>query len=116
MQANNKQRIIICGKSIFLSAIEAGLAALPELEVIHFHPHLPGAMKRIADLEPDMIVVEQNNTHSDLILALLNQNLSLVELDEAGQGTFLTGRKLPISDAEDMAHFLEQIVVTADDP
>ncbi len=115
MQANNRQRIIICGTSIFLSAIEAGLTALPELEVIHFHPHLPGVVERIADLEPDMIVVEQNDTHGDLALALLNRSLPLVELDAlTGQGTFLTGRKFPISGAEDMTRLLKQVVVTAD--
>ncbi len=118
MQANtNRQRIIICGTSIFLSAIEAGLATWPGLEVIHFHPHLPGAVERIADLEPDMIVVEQNESHSDLTLALVSRSLPLVELDAlTGQGTLLTGRKLPISGAEDMVRLLEQVVITADDP
>ncbi|MCP4542718.1 MAG: hypothetical protein GY832_36815 [Chloroflexi bacterium] len=113
MQANNnRQRIIICGTSIFLSAIEAGLAAWPGLEVIHFHPHLPGVVERIAALEPDMVVVEQNDAHGDLVLALLSRGLPLVELDaQTGQGTFLTGRKFPISGAEDMVRLLKQVVI-----
>jgi len=115
MQANNNtQRIIICGESIFLSAIASGLTALPGLEIIHFHPHLPSIVERMADLEPVMIVVEQNDAYSDLILILLSQDLPLVELNiRAGQGTLLTGRKFPVSSAEDMVRLLEQAVVFA---
>ncbi len=111
MQKNkHTQRIIICGESIFLSAIESGLATLSGLEVIHFHPHLPDVVARMADLKPDMIIVEQNDTHGDLALALLSRDLPLVKLDaQTGQGTFLTGRKFPISGVEDVTRLLDQV-------
>ncbi len=108
MPANkHTHRIIICGESIYLSAIESGLAALPGLETVHVRPHLPDVVTRMAELEPDMIIIEQNDTHHDLIPALLSRGLPLVELDaRAGQGTFLTGRKVPISGAEDVVRLL----------
>ncbi len=51
--------------------------------------------------------LEQNDTHRDLTLALLSRGLPLVELDaRAGQGTFLTRRKVPILGAADVARLL----------
>ena len=55
------QRVVICGQSIFLLAIEAGLAALPEVEVSRFDSRLPAVADRIAALEPDVVVVERNS-------------------------------------------------------
>ena len=59
--------------------------------------------------------MEQNDTHDDLALALLSWGLPLVELDaRTGQGRLLTGRKFPISGAEDMARLLEQVLMATD--
>ena len=55
------QHVVICGQSIFLLAIEAGLAALPEVDVARFNPHVPAVADRIATREPDVVVVERDN-------------------------------------------------------
>jgi hypothetical protein len=107
---NPTHRIIICGQSIFLMAIEAGLSNRSELEVIRLQPHSPDVTERIAALKPNLVVVEQNSTCNQLILALLSRDLALVELNEKGQGTLLTRRDVSISNPTDLTRLIEQVL------
>jgi hypothetical protein len=92
-------RIVICGQSVFVMAIEAGLAALPDVEVIRLHAYLPTLIERINALQPDMVVIEHDQNRSDLALALLSRGLPLIVLDgEQTQGLLITGRTFPVSD------------------
>ncbi len=103
-------RIIICGQSIFLMAIKAGLAALPEVEVERVTPCLPDLVKQVMAKQPDLIVIEENNGHGDLALTLLSRGLNIVEINpNSSQVTLLTGRRYPITELEDMVHLIEQI-------
>jgi ABC-type Fe3+-hydroxamate transport system substrate-binding protein len=103
-------RIALCGQSLFLTAIEAGLATLPGIEVTRFHPHLPGAAERIMALKPDLVMMEQDKGDSDLALVLLNGGLPLVELDtQHQQAMLLTGNSFSISDTTDLIRLIEQI-------
>jgi hypothetical protein len=86
-------------------AIEASLAALPEVEVIRLHAHLPALLERIIALQPDMVVIEHNQNRSDLALALLNRGLRLVVLDsEQPQGLLITGHTFPVSDLAELTN------------
>lgn len=92
-------RIAICGQSLFVLTVEASLATLPDVEVIRFHPHLPSLLDRILALQPDIVVIENNQSRSDLALALLSMDLPLFVLNsEQMQGTLVTGQPFPISD------------------
>ncbi len=103
-------RIILCGQSIFLMSIEAGLAALPEVEVIRVSSYLSAIAERIEARQPNLVVLERNSDSSDLALALLSRSLPVVELHpQTEQVTFLTGRQLQISRPEDMVELIEQI-------
>lgn len=103
-------RVALCGQSVFLIAIEAGLAALPGVEVTRFNPHLPAAAERIMALKPDLVMMEQDKGDSDLALVLLNGGLPLVELDtQHQQAILLTGNVFSISDTADLIRLIEQI-------
>ncbi len=103
-------RIIICGESIFLMSIEAGLAALPEVEVERVTLYLPDLVEQVMDKQPDLIVIEENGSNGDLALALLSRGLSIVKIHpNSSQVTLLTGRRYPITELQDMVHLIEQI-------
>lgn len=96
-------RIVICGQSVFVMAIEAGLAALPEVEVTRLHTYLPALLERITTLQPDMVIIEHDQNCSDLALALLSRGLPLVVLDsQQTQGLFITGCAFPVSDLTEL--------------
>lgn len=92
-------RVVICGQSIFVLAIEASLAALPGVEVIRLHAHLPALLERITMLQPDVVVIEQNQSRGELTLALLGIGLPVIALNnDQMQGTLITGHPFPVSD------------------
>lgn len=92
-------RVVICGQSVFVLAIESSLATLPGVEVIRLHAHLPALLERILTLHPNVVVLEQKQSRSNLTLALLDLGLPVITLDiEQMQGTLITSRSFPVSD------------------
>ncbi len=103
-------RIIICGESIYLMSIQAGLAALPEVEVERVTHGSPNLVEQVMSKQPDLIVIEGNDGHGDLALVLLNQGLTIVEIHpNSSQVTLLTGRRHPVSELRDILKILEPI-------
>jgi len=104
------QQIVVCGQSIFMLAIEAGLVALPEVHVVRFNSHLPAVADRIAALEPDAVITDVDEGNRDLALALLERGLPLIELDETqGVLSVLKRHRLPDQSVEGLAQAIEQI-------
>ena len=108
--------IAICGESIFLMAIEAGLAALPGVEVTRFDPHLPDVVARIVSIAPDIVILERGGDDGGLTRELLSHGLLLVELN-ANQSTvtLLTGHEVSVSGAADLIE-LVKLIKTGQDP
>ena len=108
--------IAICGESIFLMAIEAGLAALPGVEVTRFDPHLPDVVARIVSIAPDVVILERGGDDGGLTRELLSHGLLLVELN-ANQSTvtLLTGHEVSVSGAADLIE-LVKLIKTGQDP
>jgi len=104
------QQIVVCGQSIFILAIEAGLVALPEVNVVRFNSHLPAVADRIAALEPDAVITDVDEGNRDLALALLERGLPLIEVDETqGVLSVLKRHRLPVQSVEGLAQAIEQI-------
>jgi len=82
---NGSQRIVVCGASIFVAAIESGLGAMALGEVLGFNPHLPDALPRIAALEPHVVIMEAGQTgeKDDLAQTLVCLGFPVILLDEA---------------------------------
>ncbi len=103
-------RIVICGQSISTAAIEASLAAMPEVEVIRLDPRFPALMTRILALQPDIVVIERNDAHDSLARSLLCQGLPLIELNaQSDQGALFTRHQISLKDRQDVARLIEQI-------
>ena len=102
--------IALCGQSVFLTAIEAGLAALPEVEVTRFNPHLPALTSRILALEPSLVVIESETAGNPLILTCLKWGLPVIELTAAdNRGMVMTGQKISITGADDLVRLMAQV-------
>jgi len=110
------QRVVICGESIFLMAIEAGMAALLGVEVARFDPYLPDVAARIKSMAPDVVILEQGGDVGGLARELLSHGLLLVELN-ANQSTvtLLTGHEVTVSGAADLIELVKRIK-TGQDP
>ncbi len=106
---NHIQRVVICGKSVFLMAIEAGLAALPGIEVVRLDSYLIDATARIVSIAPDVVILERDGDVGGLAQELLRLGLRLVELDtERSTATFLDRREVSVSGAADLIKLIEQ--------
>ncbi len=93
---NHPQRIVICGTSIFVSAIESGLDAMAIGEVLGFNPHLPKALTRITALQPNVVIMERAADNDVLAQAFLYQGFPIIILDEAHRKiTALSGPLYP---------------------
>lgn len=116
------QRMVICGQSIFILAIEAVLAALPEVEVIRVDSCLPAVADRIAGLEPDVVIVERDSGDAGPLSALLERGFPLIELDQTqGVLSVLNRRRVSVQGVEDLAQAfkriaaIEEIMVAVED-
>ncbi len=68
----------------------------------------PDLIEYITTLQPNMIITERNNAHNDLVLALVNQGLPLIELDIGQkQATLLSGVRVPIVETDDLVQVIE---------
>ncbi len=103
------QRVVICGTSVFIMAIEARLAALPGMEVVRVDPRLPAAVERITALEPDIVLAQQDGTCANLTLALVNQGLPLIKQDVGqNEATLLSSVRVPIVETDDLVQAIER--------
>ena len=93
---NDPHRIVICGTSIFVSALQSGLDAMFMGEVLGFNPHLPNALARITALEPNVVIMERTWDNNELAQAFLYQGYPIIILDEAQRKvTALSGPRFP---------------------
>jgi len=102
-------RIILCGQSVFLMAIEAGLAALPNMEVKRLNSHLPTILEQIITWQPVLVVIEQNQGCGDLALALVSRNLPVLALTaEHEQALLLTGHAISVTSLAALPQLIKQ--------
>ncbi len=103
------QRVVICGTSVFIMSIEAGLITLPGMDVIRVDPRLPAAVERITALEPDIVVAQQDGACADLTLTLVNRGLPLLELDaRQNQATLLSSARVVVAETDDLVRVIER--------
>ncbi len=112
---NPIRRVVICGTSVFLMSIEAGLTNKSGMEVVRLNHRLPNAKTRIMALSPDVVIVERGDTRADQARALLSHGLSVVELDASRDTvTVLSGLQFQVSETQDLARLIKEI--TSDAP
>ncbi len=103
------RRIILCGDSMFIKAIEAGLAEHPYLYIQRLDLTMTGLLSRIMAFEPDLVMVAEDETPDDLILALLKHSLPLVQLHN-NQTALLTRQAVSLLCAADIEQLIKKVM------
>lgn len=77
------QRILLCGKSLFISGLQATLASMPELELQIVESSPESIREQVITRAPDVLILETELLKSALSLSLLNEfsELKLIGLD-----------------------------------
>jgi hypothetical protein len=100
-------RIVICGASIYMLAIESGLSAMAELDVVRINPYLPNTVERISALEPHAVIIELKGKNSPLALEILCQNIPLIVLDEARRSIMVLAREhVPKTEIGELTYYV----------
>jgi hypothetical protein len=98
-------------------AIENGLTAMSEGEVVRINPYLPNTLEHINVLEPKVVIVERNRKNNQLVLELLQQDFPLIVLDEAQCAITVLGReRISKSEISELTCVIEKIIRQQDVP
>lgn len=102
-------RVVVCGASVFLSAVADSLRPLSEVQVFHLSLRFPTTVAYVVDMAPDVVIIDRDNDDQGLVRALLNHGLPLVEVDaNENTVTLLNGRRVPISEIGDMVRLISE--------
>lgn len=100
--------ILVCGQSLFLLAVEAALATLPEMAVVRYPLRFPLSVAQIAALHPVVVVMEwEGGANPALFLALLQHGIPLLIVD-AGRphAHLLRSHEVDLTGVPDLAGLL----------
>jgi hypothetical protein len=88
-------------------AIEAGLAALPDIEVVGLDRPTVG---RLMALDP-ILIVSERNADDGFARTLVNSDLPLIELDTSEfQVRVFSARRVPLAGIDDLLELIGQVV------
>lgn len=91
-------------------AIESGLSAMAEGDIVRIDPFLPNPVERISALEPHVVITELNGKNSELALEILCQSIPLIVLDEARRSIMVLAREhLPKAEISELTDVIEKI-------
>jgi hypothetical protein len=107
---SNSRRIVICGDSIYMLAIESGLSEMAEGQVVRVNPYLPDIVERIRLLAPHVVILERNGKNSELALEIQSQGIPVITLDEArGSIKVLVGEHPQSTEISELSYLIENI-------
>lgn len=77
------RRVLLCGKTLFISGLKATLEAAPGLDLQVVEPHPDRIRERIGEWQPDILILENEllNRHFSLSLLVNFPQLKLIGLD-----------------------------------
>ncbi len=100
------RRVILCGDSIFIKAIETALAKESYMDIQRLDLIIPDLLSQIVAFKPDLVMLAEDETPSDLALALLNYGLPLVQL-HPNRAALLTHQTVSVLCAADVERLIE---------
>lgn len=108
----DSRRIVLCGASIYMLAIESGLSRKEELDVVRIDRFLSSTVERINELEPKVVIMEQDGDHGVLALDILLENIPLIVLDEARRSIMVLNRMhVPRAGIKELTSVIEEIIL-----
>lgn len=94
-----RQRIFICGQSIFTQAIAATLTARPDVELRCFDAQRPHIAARLMKESPALVILEQHDKPDHIALTLMHHNQPLLMLNmETGEAITFTGQEIVVTE------------------
>jgi hypothetical protein len=109
MGMEDSRRIVICGNSIYMLAIESGIAAISEGDVVRIDPGLPNTIERISVLDPHVVIIEQDRKNNQLALEVLSKSIPLIVLDESRRSMILVRELAPKAEIGELTCVIEKI-------
>ena len=92
-------------------AIESGLSSRVDVNVHRVNPTLPDVIDQINLVKPQVVIIEQDGTCSQLALEILRESTPLIVLDEAGRSIMvLTRDHAPRAGIGELAGLIEEIM------
>jgi hypothetical protein len=101
--------VALYGRSLVLASIGARLARRTGLHTVTIDTALPGAVEKLSELQPDVVVVDVGNAPSDPVMALwkARPELLLIGVDlGADRMMILSGQPARALTAEDLLETL----------
>ena len=115
IEMKDSRRIVICGASIYMLAIESGLSAMVEGDVVRIDPYLPNIVESINLLKPCAVIIELDEKNNELVLENLAQSIHLIVLDEAQRSIkVLAKENIPIAEISELTYVIENIIQQQD--
>jgi ABC-type Fe3+-hydroxamate transport system substrate-binding protein len=106
----DSRRIVICGASIYILAIESGLAAKAEGDVVRINLNHPDTIERVLDYKPSLVILERNGKNDQNTLENLSQDIPLIVLDEARRSvTVLAKDHVAEVEIGELTHMIKKI-------
>ena len=99
------RRVVTWGRSVLASALVAGLAQRPDLEVVQIEATVPAALDTLQRRQAHAVVCDQASVPAAHVLALLAiyPHLVVVIVDpNADRAMVLTGRRPPMRTIDDL--------------
>lgn len=108
--AKERKRVVLFGDTVFLSGVQASLAACPGLEVFNLEQPLDRSFEELLRLCPDAVIFDLEVTQPDFLFPLLQQpDLLLIGIDpETHQALVWSGRQAPAAAATDLIGVIQQ--------
>jgi chemotaxis response regulator CheB len=105
------RKVAFCGRSLMMAGLEAGLRGRKGLETIWLDADLPDAIEQLGSLQPDVLVVDLSNPHSEYALTCLCEypGIPVIGLDlTTNRATVISSQNYDTPTAPDLAKLLQR--------
>jgi DNA-binding NarL/FixJ family response regulator len=104
-----RQLVVLFGESLFLESVEACLAQEPDLGVMRVHTTVDDVGRRLASINPDLVVIDWNAPYCEFALAFLQARpgVPVLCLDmNCSKVVVLTSRSYTAANSEDLVQIV----------
>ena len=115
----SQTRVVVCGSSLYMASLAAGLKANPALDVERILTVSPALPEYLRDLGPAAVAIDLGEAPAELLVALLRQcpGLLLLGVDPTSNDLLvLAGGNASALSVADLANIIEDRTPTSGPP